>query len=126
MLMLLIGGALLAVAAYVGLDAITVRQRQLALSLRRAKRYGGLALREVELGKNVGDRMLAPTMDRLAGFALRLPGTISPDELRRRLIAAGMGNRISPTAFLAGKSAAALACFTLGFLLLLTGQARGL
>src|SRR5215475_7196053 len=100
MLTLLLGGVLIAVAVYLTLEAITVRQRQLAISLRRAKRYGGLAQqREAELAKGMGER-LAPTIERLARFALRLPGSLSPDELRRRLIAAGLANRVSPTTFL--------------------------
>src|SRR4051794_15123948 len=126
MLMLLLGGVAIAIAIFLCLEAMTVRQRQLALSLRRARRYGGLTLREAELGKGMSDRMLSPAIERLAGFALRLPGAVSPDELRRRLIAAGLGGRLSPTTFLAGKSAFALASVVLGLVLLVGGDAKGL
>ncbi len=126
MLLLLLGGVAIAVAIFLCLEAMTVRQRQLALSMRRAKRYGGFTLREVELGKGMGDRMLSPAIERLAGFALRLPGAISPDELRRRLIAAGLANTINPSTFLAGKTVFAIGSVGVGVLLMLGGNSMGL
>src|SRR4051794_4711117 len=126
MLMLLLGGVAIAIAIFLCLEAMTVRQRQLALSLRRARRYGGLTLREAELGKGMSDRMLSPAIERLAGFALRLPGAVSPDEVRRRLIAAGLAGSISPTTFLAGKSAFGLGSIALGLLMAIGGNSMGL
>src|SRR4051812_49760258 len=99
MLLLLLGGLAIAIAIFLCLEAVTVRQRQLALSMRRAKSYGGLTLREVELGKGMGDRVLSPAIDRLAGWALRPPGAGSPGRLRPPPIAAGVGEPDQPQTF---------------------------
>jgi hypothetical protein len=92
---------LFTVAVYMGLDAITVRQKQVAGALARARRYGGASLRETELTRDVTNRLLAPAARKLADLATALPMTQNPDEIRRRLISAGLGHRLTPTAFLA-------------------------
>ena len=72
-----------------GLDAITVRQKQIAGSLARARRYGGASVRESELTKDVTNRLLAPTVKRLAAHGAA--DDAEPRRLiRRRLIAAGL------------------------------------
>ena len=76
---------LFTVAVYMGLDAITVRQKQVAGSLARARRYGGGALRETELTRDVTNRLLAPAARKLTRLATALPMTQNPDEIRRRL-----------------------------------------
>ncbi len=91
---------LFTVAVYMGLDAITVRQKQVAGSLARARRYGGGALRETELTRDV-----------------TLPMTQNPDEIRRRLIAAGLGHRLTPTSFLAIKGGGIVGASILGVVL---------
>jgi tight adherence protein C len=102
------------VAVYMGLDAVTVRQKQVAGSLARARRYGGGSLRETELTRDVTNRLLAPTARKLAGLATALPMTQNPDEIRRRLIAAGLGHRLTPTSFLAIKGAGIVGSVFLG------------
>src|SRR6478672_6569928 len=82
---------------------ITVRQKQIAGSLARARRYGGASVRESELTKDVTNRLLAPTVKRLAALVTALPMKQKPDLIRRRLIAAGLGHRLTPTHFLAIK-----------------------
>ena len=77
MVLLFIAAGLIAVATYFGLEAMTIKQKQLAVSLKRAKRYGGFSLREVELGKNVSTRIIAPTIERLARLAAHLPTAAS-------------------------------------------------
>src|SRR4051794_27748569 len=119
---------LIGVATYMVLEALTVRQKQLAVSLRRAKRYGGFTLKEQgdELNGSASERLLSPLLDRLASLAMKLPTTASPDEIRKRLIAAGLGQRITPHGFLAFKSALALGWVGLGFLLTVIGVGAGL
>ena len=51
---------LFTVAVYMGLDAITVRQKQVAGSLARARRYGGPRSARSELTRDVTNRLLAP------------------------------------------------------------------
>ena len=89
-MLLAFGIVLFTIAVYMGLDAVTVRQKQVAGSLARARRYGGGTLRETELTKDVTNRLIAPTARKLADLATALPMTQNPDEIRRRLIAAGL------------------------------------
>ena len=117
MLFLILTGLLVGGASYFVLEATTVRQKEIGVSLRRARRYGGQSPVSTVTGRNVTDRVLGPTLESLAKIALKLPMTASPDELRRRLIAAGLGQRVSPMAFLALK--AGLALGSAGFMLLL-------
>jgi tight adherence protein C len=112
---------LFAVAVYMGLDAVTVRQKQIAGSLARARRYGGVSTRETELTRDVTNRLIAPTVGRLANLVTALPMTQNPDEIRRRLIAAGLGHRLTPTSFLAIKGGGIVGSVFLGFVLAGTG-----
>ena len=73
---------LFTVAVYMGLDAITVRQKQVAGSLARARRYGGAGLRDTELTRDVTNRLLAPAARKLADLATALPMTQNPDLIR--------------------------------------------
>jgi tight adherence protein C len=112
---------LFTVAVYMGLDAITVRQKQIAGSLARARRYGGVSVRESELTRDVTNRLLAPTVKRLATLVTALPMTQNPDLIRRRLIAAGLGHRLTPTSFLAIKGGGIVGSVLLGILLASAG-----
>src|SRR4051812_6017043 len=112
---------LFTVSVYMGLDAITVRQKQIAGSLARARRYGGGSVRESELTKDVTNRLLAPTVKRLAGLVTALPMTQNPDLIRRRLIAAGLGHRLTPTHFLAIKGGGIVASVFFGIFLASAG-----
>src|SRR3954462_5837990 len=115
-------------ATYMVLEALTVRQKQLAVSLRRARRYGGFTLKEQgdELNGSASERLLSPLLDKLASFAMKLPTTASPDEIRKRLISAGPGPKIPPPGFLAFKSGLALGWIVLGLLLTASGMGAGL
>jgi tight adherence protein C len=112
---------LFTVSVYMGLDAITVRQKQIAGSLARARRYGGASVRESELTKDVTNRLLAPTVRRLAALVTALPMTQNPDLIRRRLIAAGLGHRLTPTHFLAIKGGGIVASIFFGIFLASAG-----
>ena len=112
---------LFTIAVYMGLDAVTVRQKQIAGSLARARRYGGVSTRETELTRDVTNRLIAPAVGRLAGLVTALPMTQNPDEIRRRLIAAGLGHRLTPTAFLAIKGGGIVGSVLMGFFLAGTG-----
>jgi tight adherence protein C len=59
--------------------------------------------------ESFGQRFLAPLREWLAGWALKANPRMSVDGIAMKLLAAGVGRRISPTGFLAFKGAAALA-----------------
>ncbi len=123
MLLLLLAVAAFGAAAYFVLDALTVKQKQTAVSLNRARTYGGISagLRDRELAKTVSRRILAPGVQRLTRIGTRLPGAASPDVLRKRIAAAGLEAKITPQTFLALKSGLTGGTFLLGIILAVIG-----
>jgi tight adherence protein C len=117
-LLLLLAVAAFGLAAYFILDLLTVRQKQTAVSLNRARTYGGIAaVRDRELAKTVSKRLITPGLHRLTRIATRLPGTASPQELRRRIAMAGLEQRLTPANFLALKSGLTGGMILLGLVL---------
>ena len=57
----------------------------------------------------------------VASLVTALPMTQNPDEIRRRLIAAGLGHRLTPTSFLAIKGAGIVGSVFLGIVLASSG-----
>jgi tight adherence protein C len=122
LLFLLIAAVAFGGAAYLVLAVLTVRQKQTAVSLNRARNYGGAhMLRDRELAKNVSKRLLAPGVHRLTRIATRLPGAASPQEIRKRLSAAGLESKLSPQTFLALKSGLTGGMVLFGIVLAATG-----
>jgi tight adherence protein C len=120
--LLLLAVAAFGLAAYFVLDALTVKQKQTAVSLNRARTYGGVSgLRDRELARNVSRRLIAPSVARLTRIGSRLPGAASPDVLRARIATAGLEAKISPQTFLALKSGLTGGMFLVGLFLGLTG-----
>ena len=99
----------LAGAAYLLGEIATAPARQRWLSVRRAATYGRMEVRSEVQGESFNDRFLAPLREWLAGWALKANPRMSVDAIAMKLLAAGVGRRISPTGFLAFKGAAALA-----------------
>jgi tight adherence protein C len=117
-LFLLLAVAAFGLAAYLVLDALTIKRKQTAVSLNRARTYGGVTgVRDYELAKNVTRRLIAPGVHRLTRIGTRLPGTASPQEIRRRIAAAGLEAKLTPQHFLALKSGLTGGAFLLGILL---------
>ena len=109
---------LLAVAVYLAGEAVTYPSRERRVSLRRAAEYGN-----VRLTGNVGERMqfhervIVPARDRLARVALKLNPRMTVESVGLKLLAAGMGRTITPTAFLAAKAAFGAVGAFVGFLM---------
>src|SRR3954447_9686069 len=120
-MLLAFGIVLFTIAVYMGLEAAPARQKRVAGSPPAPRRYGGGTLRETELTKNVTNRLLAPAARKLADLATALPMTQNPDEIRRRLIAAGLGHRLAAAAFLAIKGAGIVGSVILGITLASSG-----
>jgi tight adherence protein C len=109
--LLLVGGA-----TYFLLQGVTASRRDIAISLRRAKSYGGSTLREAELNRGVQDRVVGPAAQRLAEIALRATPKASIEDVSRRLQTAGLSGT-NPTSYLAGKAIAGGVSLLLGVLL---------
>jgi hypothetical protein len=57
-------------ATFFLLSGLTSAQRDVAVSLKRAKSYGGFSLRESDLAKGLAERLLGPLAQRLARIAV--------------------------------------------------------
>src|SRR5437660_1732331 len=121
-MLIVVAFILITAALFFALEAIMARRKQLNVSLQRARNYGGSSLRQIELGKSVGDRVFAPSAARLAGIALRLTPQGSTEAVTRKLQGAGLG-RVSATSFLAVKSALAFGFLIVGVGLAFVGKA---
>ena len=108
----------LGLAAYLVGDVVTQPSRERDRAVRRAATYGRhrAAVGGFERLR-FRERVLVPATASLAGLALKLNPRTTLDSISARLLAAGMGRTITPTAFLAMKGGGAIAGGFLGFTL---------
>jgi tight adherence protein C len=106
----------LAGAAFLIGEIATAPARQRWSSVRRAATYGRMEVRSETAGESFHDRFLVPLREWLAGCALKANPRLSIDSISMKLLAAGVGRRISPTGFLALKGGAAIGGLVLGTL----------
>ena len=106
----------LAAAAYLVGEVVTQPGRERARAVRRAAEYGRRRTPATGLERlRFTERVLVPATASLARFALRLNPRANLDSIATRLLAAGMGRSVTPTAFLAMKGGGALIGGFLGF-----------
>jgi tight adherence protein C len=101
---------LLAAAAYLTGEVVTQPSRERQRSVRRAATYGRVRVASSGLDRlRFGERVVVPATASLARLALRMNPRVTLDSIAARLLAAGMGRTITPTAFLATKGLGAVA-----------------
>ena len=99
----------LAASAYLVGEVVTQPGRERERAIRRATTYGRNRIAVTGLERlRFTERVLVPATASLARFALRLSPRASLDSIALRLLSAGMGRSVTPTAFLAMKSGGAL------------------
>jgi tight adherence protein C len=106
-MLLLLSLTFLAAAAYLVGEVVTAPARQRASSVQRAASYG--RLRRSQGGdetRRFRERVVDPLAHRLAAVVLRVNPRTTVELVAARLLAAGLGQRISPANFLALKAAA--------------------
>jgi len=108
-------------AVYVLLTGLTVRQREVALSVRRAKRYGTRNQRELETRRSVNDRLFGPLAARLASVTMKLMPKTNPDQVANKLLSAGLARSLSPQAYLALKAGLGGLFILFGMFMMVTG-----
>jgi tight adherence protein C len=113
----------LAGAAFLVGELVTLPARQRSLSVRRAATYGKMEVPSGTPQDGLRERLVAPIGDWLARWALRVNPRSTTDTVERRLMAAGVGLKLTPTGFLAIKGLLALLGFSLGAMI---GSSRGL
>jgi tight adherence protein C len=111
-----VGIVCLAASAYFVGDAVTMPARERRTSVRRAAQYGDFKPALGQAQRPFRERVLAPLGERLARWTLKLHPRTTVEGVSTRLLAAGLGRTISPTAFLAFKSGLALVGIFLGVL----------
>ena len=108
-------------AVYVLLTGLTVRQREVSMSVRRAKRYGTRNQRELETRRSVNDRLLGPMAARLASVTMRLMPKTNPDQVANKLLSAGLARSLTPQAYLALKAGLGGLFILFGLFVTITG-----
>jgi tight adherence protein C len=121
-LLLVLAVFCLAGAAFLLGEIVTAPSRQRYVSVRRAATYGRMELPSGTPHEGLRERVVAPISDVLARWALKLNPRSSKDSVGRRLMAAGVGYKLSPTGYLALKALLALIGVFVGSML---GASRG-
>jgi tight adherence protein C len=112
----------LAGAAILVGEIVMLPARQRFLSVRRAATYGRMELPSGTPQESLRERLIGPIGEWLARWALKVNPRSSTDSVGRRILAAGLGRRLSPTSFLAIKGLCALVGIFVGSLV---GSSRG-
>jgi tight adherence protein C len=120
-MLVVLGIAFFFAAVYMLLAGLTVKQREVAVSVKRAKRYGTRNQREIETRASVNDRIFGPMAGKIAGVTLRLTPKTNPEQIRTRLLAAGLSRSVTPQAYLALKGTLIAVTTSFGLLLGVTG-----
>ncbi len=112
MLLLLVFGAL-GIAAFLAVELLTAESRARNTAVRRAGTYGRAERRSAPSRDDLRDRV-GPWKETLARWVLRLTPKLSIEAVSAKLLAAGLGRRLSPTGFLALKGALGIGVLLLG------------
>src|SRR5919202_3954232 len=105
LILLILGVAGFAFAAFLVGEVATLPARQRAGSIKRAANYGDSRRRPVNplAQESFKERALVPAQTALARFVLRVNPKATVDSVSMKLLAAGMGRSVSATTFLAAK-----------------------
>jgi len=131
MLLLVLALASLALAVYLVGEVATLPARQRQGSIRRAANYGRSRrpVNPFAVHGNFRERAIAPAATALARAVLHVSPKSTVDSVNLKLLAAGLGRTLSPTAYLAGKAVMAVGGLLVGALVAAAGQgasAKGL
>ncbi len=121
MTLIILAIGLFGAAAYLLLSGLTVRQREVAVSLGKAKRYGVQTQRDVETRRSVNDRIVGPLTAKIAGVTQRVLPRTDPNVIANRLMAAGLARSMSPQMYLALKGGLVFVSVAFGVLLMVSG-----
>jgi tight adherence protein C len=131
MLLLVLALATLGLAVYLVGEVATLPARQRQGSIRRAATYGESRRPINPFAAQTGfrERAVGPAATALARGVLRVSPKSTVDSINSKLLAAGLGRKVSPTAFLAAKALLAGGGVAFGLLVAAAGQgtsSRGL
>jgi tight adherence protein C len=114
MLLITLAALFVGLAVFLLAEVVTLPARERAGSIRRAVGYGRVRAASTGVGDRAfKERALVPLADRLARAALRVTPQASMESVGLKILRAGLGRKVSPTAFLASKAGLALGGFLL-------------
>jgi tight adherence protein C len=126
MLLLVLGVATLGLAAFLAVEVATYPARERAAGLKRASTYGRSRARSLVFGsEGFRQRAVDPVKTGLARAVLRLSPAATVESVNLKLLAAGLGRKVSATGFLASKAVIGAFGFPLGASLASTGGKSG-
>ena len=125
LILLILGLTALATSVYVVGEVATADSRERRRSIRRAATYGKMRLRVRPGNETFNERILAPAKARLAAAALKLNPRSTVDGVANKLLLAGLSRTLSPTGYLALKTAGGAVAMLLGFALGLSAGPAG-
>jgi tight adherence protein C len=122
-MLLLLALVCIGAAAFMISEAATYPSRLKARSIRRASEYGSVRIprNELELLR-FRERVLAPTASRLASIPLKLNPRTNIASVGRKIVSAGLSQRLTVPTFLAIKGGTTLGGCLIGLLLGLVGS----
>jgi tight adherence protein C len=106
-----------AAAGYFAFEAVTFPAQQRRSVVRRAATYGRFKRKDAIEQEPFSTRALTPVKANLAKWVLKLNPKASVEAVDKKLLAAGLAQRISATGFLAFKGGSTVAGLVLGFLM---------
>src|SRR3954463_14873855 len=101
-------------SVYMLLTGLTVKQREIALTLRKAKRYGTRDQREIETRRSVNERLVGPITQQIADVTQKILPKADPNEIHARLMAGGLSRSMSPQMYLALKGGLVASALAMG------------
>jgi tight adherence protein C len=114
MLFIALAALFVGLAVFLLAEVVTLPARERAGSIRRAVGYGRVRSASTDVGDRAfKERALVPLAAGLARAALRVTPRASMESVGLKLLRAGLGRKVSPTAFLASKAGLALGAFLL-------------
>jgi tight adherence protein C len=124
MLLLLLALASLALAVFLIGEVATLPTRQRQGSIRRAATYGTKkkSVNQMVAQAGLRERAVSPAATAMARVVLRVSPKATLDGINAKLLAAGLGRRLSPTTYLAAKGITAIVGLFLGLTVAGTGS----
>ena len=124
MILLVLALSSLALAVFLVGEVATLPARQRQGSIRRAATYGATRRTVNPFAANAGfrERAVGPAAMTLAQLVLRVSPRSTVDSVNAKLMRAGLGRKLSPTAFLAAKALFAAGGLFFGLFVAAAGQ----
>jgi tight adherence protein C len=117
MILLVLAILCLAGSVFLIAELASMPAHERMLSFRRMAAYGRQTRQKNQrVQGSMRERWLLPAMERSARTVLRINPKMSVEQVSQRLLAAGVGRRVSPMAFLSAKGFAAIVGLVFGFL----------